>query len=365
MAAVLCTLPCRACASACSGCNSACRGCNCACDDMCNNCDSSFCIYGVTAVVLNLPPIIMSLIALPLAFDASDITSCKGLMWTSGNLVVCTAHIVAACYLNKKVSGRTPDPELANTRTAAGRACRVLCYDVYMAGYLGVLIFGLVWLVMGTSWLAVGEVECDDGEGGGSGMSSRMGTSIGFGWTFVMVGSTVLCLSFCCATCDRREDSAWNVASNAPSAPTTNTPAAAQNNAPYQQSAYPTNDSEMENEIPIAVAVPIPSPSERKASQYAPVSTSKSTLPSKSNAYANASAPPSEPISQKNATSKSPVSAIGSRMGTMLGLSNETKGKIKDNTTSASVYMNSTAKTAQKGASTVSKFVGSKWKSNK
>jgi len=196
----VCTAPFKLCGACCEGFS---RCCGESCKLVTNCCSTSFCCYITVACILNLPPILLGLMDIPNAASG-----CPGSLWLLVFSLICVVHIVAAFYMSVAIQRDTsilpPPPGQAHTmqenaEDGAGRLKNLFCYDMWMAGYILVVIGFVAWLLVGAGWLASGSMD-GDGENESCGeISSTVMIAFAFGWSFLCFGTCGLCMSMCCS----------------------------------------------------------------------------------------------------------------------------------------------------------------------
>jgi hypothetical protein len=122
-------------------------------------------------------------------------------MWHIGNMIFCLANIIAALYIAIRFNELRRDPTAtsngSNTQgSGLKKAGDILCNDPVVAVYILVLIGFFVWLCLGTSWRATGQMDCGDDNA-----LALVGSSLGLGYSFFGVGFMALCCSLCCSCC--------------------------------------------------------------------------------------------------------------------------------------------------------------------
>lgn len=202
-----------------------CKACGLATDQITNVCRSPFCLYLSVALGLNIPPII---------FTARSYGGCESsLNWMYINAVLCSINILAALYISAKIShggddadtpfiqaeagvndgtttGATTQPEkktfvetiidnaiktrvdsaTADTRsTNISRVKHTLCYDFWVALYIIVGVFFMIWQTMGVSKMG----SCGDGE-----VDTYLAHSLICGFMFISFGGMAFGCSLCC-----------------------------------------------------------------------------------------------------------------------------------------------------------------------
>lgn len=171
----LCTAPCKICTGGCT------------------NPLAAFC--GVTFVT-QIPLAAMASLGVGGLFQG-----CKGSQWLVGMLAASISHVVASVYLARRVTNRT-DEVLRDRHTAWNRISYLLCNDPFIAFYLLVVLFFIVWLVMGSAWSIGGTMR---NGGCGTDVGDRVGIVLGLGWFYLIAGPSVLMCNMCCVRCDKKD----------------------------------------------------------------------------------------------------------------------------------------------------------------
>ena len=190
MAAILCQSISNLCSGVCTGCGQLCKlpctMCSSVCKPTCEAikkvCSSPFCIFTTLALGLNIPPTIFGLSSLAYG-------GCKGSQWLSVNIFFCITHITASIYL-------------AMQSKSFNETMQTLCYDPWIAVYIVIGIASLIWLWIGTGWVASGTMlngNCPDNIG-------KLSTdSIYCGHAFFGLGFTALFISVMISMCTRNQ----------------------------------------------------------------------------------------------------------------------------------------------------------------
>lgn len=193
MAAILCkpigacfeflfTAPCKACSGCCSLCADGIAG-------LCRNPLSAF-VFVTCA--FQIPMAVFSAFAIP-----GLMNGCKGSQWLVGMLGTAIAHIFTSFYLASRVANKT-DEKLRDLHTSWERIKYLLCHDPWMAIYILIVIFYMVWLVVGSGWVVGGNFyDCD--------LESSSGIVLAMGWAYLFIGPSVLSCNICCACCDKSD----------------------------------------------------------------------------------------------------------------------------------------------------------------
>jgi len=231
----------------CNACLLPCRAVSTVCRTLCNAtsrlCSGSFCLYNITTLAFNIPPIAAGTMRL-----SHGLGGCEGSMWLLVNTCFCVINIGAAWYISAR-SQNPNDHELRGRATMIGRSMHLLCYDTGMALYILVLISFFCWLCVGVHWKASGRIheggECSDA------IDGAIAKSIACGFSFFLVGSIALCCSLCAAGCDGRRFNDANFDE-------LDTTASQEEDLIQEQNAYAPpfmehSPTDVENLIPIAV----------------------------------------------------------------------------------------------------------------
>lgn len=208
-----------------------CKACGIATDQLTNVCRSPFCLYLTVALGLNIPPLIFT----GKAFGYNGCESSQN--WLNVNAFLCSINILAALYISTKISRGTdddgdapfieaeegmgdanknnPNPTAtpdkkktffesvvenaikskvdgAMTDSRSKNISRVkhtLCYDPWVALYIIIGIFFMVWQTMGMSKLGV----CGEGD-----VDMYLSHSLICGFMFISFGGTAFGCSLCC-----------------------------------------------------------------------------------------------------------------------------------------------------------------------
>ena len=194
MVGQICVAPCRLCSAVCEPIN---RGVK-------KACSSQFSLLIVTALALNVPPIIWSIKGAPYL-------PCEGSQWLLVNMSLCVINIAAAIYL-------------AMTTKDISEAVNALLYDKFIAGYILICIGFFIWLCTGVSWSTQGRIS---GENCHEDISKLTSNSIWCGFFYFFVGGSALMLSLCFSWCKGGKKNK-SMASSTELPPTTSVPAVAQ-----------------------------------------------------------------------------------------------------------------------------------------
>jgi len=275
----LCTLPCRVISAVCGI----------GCDGIGKLCSGPFCLYNISTLALNIPPIAVGAKAISKVGD-----DCKGATWLLADMCFCVTNIAAAWYISSKLQNRE-DPQLQGRTTTFSRAIHILCYDPIMAVYLLLLIAFFCCICVGTSWTVSGKMyeggNCDDDIG------SQFHTAIGCGFAFFSVGFMTLSCSLCIAGCDGRRYSN-NAAYNET------------NNTQQETTTQQTNYQDVENFIP--VATPVENTAKPSSASY-----SSTAVPSKV-VEPEPSAPPL-PSEETRSNGIGDAKSVGEKFGKKIG----------------------------------------------
>merc|ERR1712194_25693 len=170
-----------------------------------------FCLYLSVALGLNLPPVVFTGKAL-VARNGGE--GCSN--WLILNAILCLINMAAALYISAKISyntedenaapfinasvmnheatSKTPEPEktlrqtvlestLTETRSrSTSRVKEILCYDPFVAVYIIIGLFYMVWQTVG-----IARVDCDE-----------VLPSLVCGFLFISLGGMTFACSLCC-----------------------------------------------------------------------------------------------------------------------------------------------------------------------
>mmetsp|Transcript_21973 Transcript_21973/g.45187 ORF Transcript_21973/g.45187 Transcript_21973/m.45187 type:complete len:346 (-) Transcript_21973:137-1174(-) len=179
----ICTAPCKLCSAGCNGCG----------DLFSNICTNPLSAFVMVTFVTQIP------LALAAALELGGLFSgCKGSQWLVGMLAVAIAHMFTSVYLAIRVTNST-DEALKDKHTSWERISYLLCHDPWIAIYLLIVIFYVVWLIVGSTWSITGALylDCDLGSNGA--------IVLVFGWIYLFLGPAVLSCNLCCVCCDKRD----------------------------------------------------------------------------------------------------------------------------------------------------------------
>jgi len=169
----VCTAPCKLCSDGLSG--------------LCTNPLSAFIFM---TWLTQIPLAIAAAVEIPGLFNG-----CKGSQWMVGMLGTAIAHMFTSVYLASRVANKT-DEKLRDKHTAWERISYLLCHDPWIAIYLLIVIFDVSWLVIGSGWSINGRFgDCD--------MGGNVRIVMGLGWSYLILGPSVLSCNLCCACCDK------------------------------------------------------------------------------------------------------------------------------------------------------------------
>jgi len=223
-------------------------------------CSGPFFLYNTIAFALNIPPIILSIIAVT-TFDSD----CRDDIWLLVNLPLCISHLIVAWYVTKRISDKD-DLGLRNAITIYSRAKLLLCHDPWVALYIIIYIFFIVWICIGLGWNAEDKDICGD----------YSSISIFCAIPFIVFGSISLFVSLCISWC--RNDTHYSQRNR-----TSNNESRTENQQQSLDNSYDHDHHDVE--IPIAVATPVddyPSNSKGSSSSSKPI-PSAPPLPSVNN----------------------------------------------------------------------------------
>jgi len=177
----VCTAPCKLCAGGCKLCSDGLSG-------LCTNPLSAFVFM---TWLTQMPLAIAAAVEIPGLFNGT----CKGSQWLVGMLGTAIAHMFTSVYLANRVVNKT-DEKLRDKHTAWERISYLLCHDPWVAIYLLIVIFDAAWLIIGSGWSLNGAFDdCDTG--------GNVSIVMGLGWSYLILGPSVLSCNLCCACCDK------------------------------------------------------------------------------------------------------------------------------------------------------------------
>ena len=182
----VCTAPCKLCAGGCKLCSDGIAG-------FCTNPLATF----ITVTFLTQAPL-----AIAAAMEVVGLLNCQGSQWLVGMLGVAISHMVTSVYLAHRVTNRT-DEALRDKHTSWERISYLLCHDPWIALYLLIVLFDVVWLVIGSMWSLGGSM--DDDASCGSGVFGNVRIALGLGWFYLILGPSVLSCNLCCVCCDKKD----------------------------------------------------------------------------------------------------------------------------------------------------------------
>mmetsp|Transcript_756 Transcript_756/g.1190 ORF Transcript_756/g.1190 Transcript_756/m.1190 type:complete len:242 (-) Transcript_756:167-892(-) len=171
----LCTSCGKVCSFPCTLCSSICKP---VCESIKTACSNSFCFYVAVTLGLNVVPIAFGVQALLYP-------GCRGSQWLLLNSLLCVAHVITAFYL-------------AGQSKSWNETVKTLCYDPWIAVYIVACAVFFIWLYVGGSWSAKGEMangNCPDN------IASLTKYSIYCGFAFAHVGVSALAISSVLSMC--------------------------------------------------------------------------------------------------------------------------------------------------------------------
>jgi len=183
----ICTTPCKLCEIGCRG-----------------ACGSPLSAFVIVTVILQSPIVILSAMELGGAFGNNG--SCKGSDWLVGMFLVSLVHILVSFYLSYRVTNGTDITLRDNNRHSSyERISYLLCHDPIIALYILVWIFFVSWLIVGSYWSTTNVMKDGDNVRCGNEIETNVGIVLGLGWTFLLLGPTVLSCVLCCACFSKRD----------------------------------------------------------------------------------------------------------------------------------------------------------------
>lgn len=167
------------------------------------------------------------------------------------DMVLCGLNILAAWYLGVKATMQNvTNEELAQKRTATGKAMHLLCYDPWIALYILVLVGFIVWLSLGFSWRLSGALS----DNCTSFSIDQVTTSVACGYAFLSLGFFAMLLSLCLGACDERSSVPTSYHA-APAKTGYTAPVATASAVPEATMKYGSTKSKQDEVIPTALAV--------------------------------------------------------------------------------------------------------------
>lgn len=336
MAAVLCkgcatcfgevckllTIPCKMCGECCGI----------LADGISQLCTNPFCFFVAVSLAINISSITAGITSV-----ASYGLNCMGSTWQIGNITFCAINIIAAFYIALRFNHLRENPTQSSSGTnthnsGMKKVSDILCHDPYVALYILILIGFFVWLGIGVSWRANGEMWCGD-----DGSIALSNTSLACGYSYFGTGFFSLCLSICCSCCCCNEDRRGGP------------------NPYYSQQQYGSTPSSTTNSIP---------PQTHTSHQSSPPSTNPK--------YHGATYTRADPVTATPVvgSQQSPIqatvvndgglsideeadavakgSAFGARIGKLFNAHDQTKSKLESAGAKANVAMTQSLSKAQK-----------------
>ncbi len=238
MAAILCkpiascfefifTAPCKLCGAGCKLCS----------DGLTGLCTNPLSAFVMVTFLTQIPLAIAAALEIPGLFNG-----CKGSQWLVGMLAVAIAHMFTSVYLAVRVTNST-DEALRNKHSSWERISWLLCHDPWIAIYLLIVIFYVVWLVVGSSWNLTGQMysgSCD--------YDDNAVIVLGLGWTYLFLGPSVLSCNLCCVCCDKTDYAGDEEDFAAKEAERQSKRQSASSNRTSAQANYYNNDDDIERQ---------------------------------------------------------------------------------------------------------------------
>lgn len=176
-------------------CNAPCKICSAGCRSLCTNPLSAFVLITFATQV--------PIAAVALMEVGGVLKDCQGSRWLLGMLLVAIAHMATSVYLAHRVTNRT-DEALRDRHSSWERISYLLCRDPFVAFYILVCIFFVIWLCMGSNWAVQGGMDRPTSDCGNE-VEDRVTIALGLGWFFLFAGPTVLSCNLCCVCCDNTD----------------------------------------------------------------------------------------------------------------------------------------------------------------
>lgn len=183
----ICTAPCKLCAG----------GCNLCADGLVGLCTNPLSAFVVITFAIQIPLAVLAALEVGGLFNG-----CKESRFLVGMLVVAISHMAASVYLANRIMNRT-DERLRDRHTSWSRISYLLCHDAWIALYLLILIFYVIWLIMGS----IGSIanRGDDSSDCGDDTDYRVTLVLVLGWVYLFVGPMILSCNLCCSCCDKTD----------------------------------------------------------------------------------------------------------------------------------------------------------------
>jgi len=152
-------------------------------------------IFLIFSVGMTVP---MMIIALMQAFTADDSMCAEPLAtWLVVQALIALGNVIAAVYMYHKFSQPYGDNE---DKDAFTRACNFFLYDVGCLLWMILLLFTVIWAIVGNAWLAKG---CDPSQPDLENAVSLCNMLI---WMFLLLGGVVIALSLIVECCRSQEE---------------------------------------------------------------------------------------------------------------------------------------------------------------
>jgi len=166
-------------------------GCKLCSDGLSGLCTNPLAAFVMITFVTQIPVAVASALEIGGVFNG-----CRQSQWLLGMLVVSIIHMVTSVYLANRIINRT-DEALRDRHTSWERISYLLCHDPWIACYLCIVMFNVIWLVIGFIW----RTNDDCGED----LDVRVSLVLGLGWLYLFAGPSVLSCNLCCVCCDQRD----------------------------------------------------------------------------------------------------------------------------------------------------------------
>lgn len=361
MAAVLC----KGCAAACEGlcklmtipCKICGECCGLLTEGIAQLCTNPFCLFVAVSLAINIPSIVAGLNLL--RFYG---IGCMASTWQIGNVAFCSINIIAAFYIAMRFNHLKNNPRDSssgtNTQSSGMRKVSdILCYDPIVAIYILVLIGFFIWLGIGVSWRASGQMWCGDDAG-----IDLINTSFACGYSFFGTGFFALCFSICCSCCCNDDGSRGHGTnpyySQQPqrqygSTPTNRPPPHQRPPSNNYSGSNHSNQYPKHNDVEHATAEPVTAtPVYSQNQQQAPIkATVVNDTPAPSAPPASAQASSNENNSglsiDQEAEAVAKGSAFGAKIGKLFNASDTTKSKLETAGAKANLAVNQSLTKAQ------------------
>lgn len=190
----ICTAPCKLCGAGCKLCS----------DGLTGLCTNPLSAFVMVTFLTQIPLAVASTLNIAGGlFSNTGGCNSKASQWMVGMLIVAIAHMFTSVYLAVRVTNST-DEALRNKHTSWERISYLLCHDPWIAIYLLIVLFYIIWLVIGSSWNISGKLYSSDCNSDDDD-NNNVAIVLGLGWTYLFLGPAVLSCNLCCVCCDKKD----------------------------------------------------------------------------------------------------------------------------------------------------------------